>query len=256
MKTIAIINNKGGVAKTTTTANVGAFLSYNGYKVLLIDSDSQANLTQHFNFYDEIEATLYDAYQKIKEAPKEAQLPLVKVYNNLFLVPSTDKLREIEDLLITYHDPARALKKLIRPLKEHFDFCLIDLPPALGNLTKNAVFACDGVIIPIEAGQFSLNGVTNIVSFLEEVKEEGDLDFDIIGAFMTKYDERKNISVAVKDQVAQMFGERMFKNVIRTNTDIEKAQANGQDIFRYARNSNSAMDYGNLADELLEKVNV
>lgn len=254
MKTIAILNNKGGVAKTTTTANVGAYLAYLEHRVLLIDCDAQANLTQHFNFYDNIEKSLYNAFYDLKFNSKEAKLPIIKINDNLFLTPSENRLREIEDLLTTYGDPSRALKKLLKPFKDHFDYCLIDLPPSLGNLTKNAVFAADGVIIPIEAGQFSLNGVTNIVAYLEELKNDGDLDFDIIGAFMSKYDERKSISVAVKEKVREYFKDKMFDTSIRINTDIEKAQANGEDIFMFARNSHSALDYGKLSDEILKRL--
>ena len=192
---------------------------------------------------------------KAYDDPKEAKLPLLEVNEHLYIVPSDIRLRGIEDLLVTYGDPSRALSRLLKRLMEYFDYCFIDLPPSLGNLTKNAVFASDGVIIPIEAGQFSLNGVTNLVTYLDELKHDGDLKFDILGACMTKYDERKSISIAVKEQVSKYFKGKMFDTTIRINTDVEKAQANGEDIFMFAKSSNSAVDYGKLGDEIIARLN-
>ncbi|NLT49457.1 MAG: ParA family protein [Ignavibacteria bacterium] len=255
MITIALINNKGGVAKTTSTASIGAYMSYIGKKVLMIDSDPQANLTAHFNFKKE-EQTIYTAFKDFKEDPENAKLPLLKINDCLYLVPSEPDFERIRENVFNYAEPNRILQRLLMPFKEHFDVCLIDLPPAKDVYAKNALFACDGVLIPIQASKFSLDGVNSLVSFLMKLKKEGFLNFEIIGSFLSMYDERKSISTAVKDVVAEFFKEKMFSTVIRINTDIEKAQANGEDIFMFAKNSNSAADYGKLTEELMKRINL
>lgn len=253
---IATVNNKGGVAKTTTTANVGACLSYLGYKVLLVDSDPQSNLTQHFNFYDGFERSIYNAYSDARKKPRESKLPIINIpkNNNLFLVPSSPKLRNTERELVNYAEPNRVLKKILKNYSDGFDVCIIDLPPSLGGLTTNAIFACDQVLIPIEAGQFSINGVTEIMQYLQELREEADLDFDLLGAFMSKFDVRTSISFAAQEEVSGYFKEKMFNTYVRINTDIAKAQTHGEDIYMFSRNSNSAKDYEELTKEILVRL--
>lgn len=255
MKTFAFVNNKGGVSKTSSSANVGAYMSYIEKRVLLIDTDAQGNLTQHFNFYN-VEKSLYDAYKDFKRMGKRASVPILQKSKNLYIIPASRKLADMERELVTYNNNQRVLQKLLEPLQEHFDLCIIDCPPSLGLLTDNAVVASDGVIIPIEASQFSLNGVEGIMEYLKNIRLHNDLTFDITGVFMAKFDERKSISTAVHEQVKKYFQDRMFKTVVRTNTEIEKAQANGEDIFVFAKNSNSAYDYGSLSNEILDRINL
>lgn len=257
MKTISIVNNKGGVAKTSSTVNIGAYLAYKGYKVLLVDTDSQSNLTQHLNFY-EVEKSLYNAYKDFKKLGVNTKAPILehKENTNLFILPASKELREMERELVTYNSNQNVLSKILNPLNDYFDFCFIDCPPSLGLLTDNAIVASDSVIIPIEASQFSLNGVEAIIGYLEDLKLHNDLQFDITGVFMSKYDVRESISKVVKNEIEKYFKKLMFNTQIRINTDIKKAQANGEDIFVFAGESNSAKDYSNLADEIIQRTNI
>lgn len=256
MKTISIVNNKGGVAKTSSAVNIGAYLAYKGYKVLLVDTDSQSNLTQHLNFYD-VKKSLYNAYQDYKDLGGKTKAPIIQheENTNLYILPASKRLRETERELVTYNANQNVLSKILKPLQEYFDFCFIDCPPALGLLTDNAIVASDSVIIPIEASQFSLNGVEAIIGYLDDLKLHNDLTFDIAGVFMSKFDVRESISEVVKTEIQKYFHKLMFNTSIRINTDIKKAQANGKDIFVFAGDSNSAIDYSNLADEIIQRTN-
>ncbi len=254
MVTLSFVNNKGGVAKTSSTANVGAFLAYNEYKVLLIDNDPQANLSQNFNLYDQ-EKNISDAYTKLCNRERDVKLPLVKLNKNLFIVPGSNKLNDIEKNMISEPGREYFLKRLLTPLEEHFDFCLVDCPPSLGILTTNSVVTCNGVIIPIEASVFSLNGVKSIMQYLDDLKYSLNAEFDLTGVFMAKYDIRNSISSHVKQEVIKYFKEKMFKTDIRINVAIANAQAEGQDIFYYSKNSNASLDYGNLTDEIIKRIN-
>ena len=255
MRIIANLNNKGGVGKTTSAAGIAAYMSYVEKKVLLIDFDPQANLTAHFNFdVKELKETIHTAIVDFKDDPETAKLPLLKINECMYLVPSEPNLELLRENIGNYAEPNRILQHLLKPFEEHFDVCIIDLPPAKDVYAKNALFACDDVLIPIQAAKFSLDGVNTLVSFLMKLKKQGFLNFEIIGSFLSMYDERKLICTETKQVVSAFFKEKMFDTVIRVNTDIEKAQAEGEDIFVYAKNSNAAADYGNLTEEILKRI--
>lgn len=253
MKTIAMVNNKGGVAKTSTAANLGAFFANQGNKVLLLDIDPQANLTQHFNFY-EPGHSVFNSFTDFKEKGADAKLPLLEVTENLYLVPASPELKEMEKLLVTYNGRERVLRKLLKPFEDLFDFCIIDCPPSLGTLTDNAIASCTGVIIPIEASVFSLNGVKTIMKYLSTIKDDLELDFDIVGVFMAKFDKRTSIATMVKNEVQKYFGENMFDTVVRINIAVSEAQANGVDVFSYDKRCNAAIDYARLGNEILKRM--
>ncbi len=252
MKTLAIVNNKGGVAKTSSAANIGACMSFLGFKVLLVDSDPQANLTQHFGYYD-IKESIYDAYKAVLEKDRNAKPPLIKHSEELYILPSSMELKDMEKLLVTQNANQSILKRLLKPLQESFDFCLIDCPPALGLLTDNALAACDSILMPVEAGVFSLNGIKNMVQYFNDLKEDLGLEYDILGVFMTNYDQRLGISEAVRKQVESYFGDKLFERVVRTNVAIKDAQANGQDVFTFSKGSNAALDYGELTTQIVNR---
>ena len=250
MKTIAFVNNKGGVAKTSSTANIGAYLAFSGYKVLLVDSDPQANLTQHFGQYD-ITISLNDAYRQVIDKKENVRLPMLQLSENLYLVPASGELREMEKSLVVENARERVLRRLLKPMIETFEFCLIDCPPSLGLLTDNAISASDYILLPIAANVFSLNGIKSIVKHFNDLKYALELKFEILGAFMTNYDGRLTIADSVKENVQEVFKSKFFNTLVRKNTAIEKAQAEGQDIFTYDPTSNSALDYGELSNEIL-----
>jgi chromosome partitioning protein len=252
MKTLAIVNNKGGVAKTSSAANIGACMSYLGFNVLLVDSDPQSNLTQHFGYYD-VETSIFHAYKSVVDKEKDAKAPLIKHNENLYLLPSSMALKDMEKLLVTQNANQTFLKRLLKPFQESFDYCIIDCPPSLGLLTDNALVACDSLLMPVEAGVFSLNGIKNMVQYFNDIKEDLDLKFELLGVFMTNYDQRQGISEAVRKEVKSTFGEKLFDRVIRTNVAIKDAQANGQDVFTFSKASNAAVDYQELTKQIINR---
>jgi chromosome partitioning protein len=255
MKTISVVNNKGGVAKTSSAANIGACLSHHGHKVLLVDTDPQANLTQHFGYYeDDVTTSINNAYESYIDKDRSAQVPVIKHSNELYIVPSDQKLKETEKRLVMVNNNQNVLRKLLDPIRDIFDYCIIDCPPSLGFLTDNALVASDQILLPIEAGMFSLNGIKNIINHLNEIKYDHNLNFEILGAFMTKYDVRLGISEAVRQEVQKQFGDKFFDRVIRTNVAIADAQANGEDVFTFSRTSNAALDYGDLTTQILKRL--
>ncbi len=251
MNTLAIVNNKGGVAKTSSAANIGACMSFLGFKVLLVDSDPQANLTQHFGYYD-VTTSIYDAYKAVIEKAKDMP-PLIKHSEELYILPSSMALKDMEKLLVTQNANQGVLKRLLKPLQESFDYCLIDCPPSLGLLTDNALAACDSILMPVEAGIFSLNGVKSMVQYFNDLKEDLDLKYNILGVFMTNFDQRLGISGAVRKELESYFGDSLFERVVRTNVAIKDAQANGQDVFTYSKSSNAALDYGELTKQIINR---
>jgi len=259
MHIFSIINNKGGVAKTSSVANLGAYFSYLEKKTLIVDTDPQSNLTQHFDSSLEkfnIKRTLYHAYVDFKEYGIKTEIPIYKINPFLYIVPASNELASMEKELATYNNNQGILTKLLKQFYDHFEFCFIDCPPSLGFLTDNAIVACNSVIIPIEASAFSYKGVDTIINYLEKLKLHNDLYFNLSGVFMSKFDIRESISEAVLSEVKDKFKHLMFNTQIRINTDIKKAQANGEDIFIFSRNSNSAKDYADLADEILERTSL
>ncbi len=249
MKTIAVINHKGGVGKTTSAANIGAYFANKGYKTLLVDIDSQCNLTQHFGFYSPAKS-IYNAF-----ADKEnGKLPLIEVNEKLFLVPSSREFEKMNTELVGRISWESILKRLLAPLEGLFDFCLIDCPPSLGLITQNALVASNYAIIPIEAEFFSFNGIKSIVAALNEVKQVGH-DLEISGVFMTKFDKRKVISKTIRSEVESFFGKIYIDVPVRDNITLSEAQSDGKDIFAYDPSSNGAEDYKKISEELLNRLN-
>lgn len=249
MKVISVVNHKGGVGKTTSVANIGAYFASKGYKTLLIDIDSQCNLTQHFGFYNPAKS-IYNAFMD----KEKGKLPLIEINEKLFLVPSSREFEKMNTELVGRIAWESILKRLLSPLEPLFDYCLIDCPPSLGLITQNALIASRYAVIPIEAEFFSYNGIKSIVGALREVKQVGH-DLDITGVFMTKFDKRKVIAQKIQGEVLNYFGEILINIPIRDNISLSEAQSNGKDIFTYAPSSYGAEDYKKISDVLLKRLN-
>ncbi len=249
MKTISIINHKGGVGKTTSAANIGAYFAGKGHKTLLVDLDSQCNLTQHFGYYNPTKS-IYHAF-----ADKEnGKLPIMEINDKLFIVPSSREFEKMNTELVGRISWEAVLKRLLSPMESLFDYCLIDCPPSLGLITQNALVASRYTLIPIEAEFFSFNGIKSIVSALNEIKKVGH-KLDIAGVFMTKYDKRKVISKTICKEVEEFFGSIYINTPVRDNIALSEAQSDGKDIFSYAPKSHGAIDYKKICDTLIKTLN-
>lgn len=248
MKKIATVNNKGGIGKTTSVQNIGADLAQRGYRVLLIDLDPQTNLTESF-------ACFTDGPNMYHSFSKNAPLNVINIKKNLSLVPSSLELQGIELEISNRIRREDILNRLIKPLEDQFDYCIMDCPPALGLLTVNALVAADSVIIPMEAEYLAYRGLETIKDMVDNIKEEINPALKIGGVFFTKLKPNLSLTKAIKEEVKKTFGATLCDNSIRVNVALSECQSNGQDIFSYAPESNGAKDYKNLVKELLKRVN-
>lgn len=245
-KIISIINHKGGVGKTTSSANIGAGLALKGKKTLLLDFDPQANLTMHFSLPLDKEPNIYQALRG------ETKLPVTNIKENLDIVTSSLDLAAAEIELSTLVGREHILRELLEPIKSNYDFILIDCPPSLGLLTINALAASNNMIVPIEMGSFAVAGMTRLFEIISLVKKRLNPELSDYSIIMTKVDTRKILHRDIKDTVTENF-DSIFETSIRTNVALEEATAQGTDIFSYDANSSGASDYDNVCNELIEK---
>ncbi len=251
MKVISIANFKGGVGKTTTAINLAAGLQKYGKKVLLIDIDPQANLTQSLGVREEIDSSIYTVLHKEAFGEKTKIEEALHTSCGLDLIPSSLDLAGAELELASIYGREQILSQLIKPLKG-YDFVFIDCPPSMGMLTINALVSSDSVVIPLQAEFLPLKGVRSFLNHLELIKKL-NLKIEILGFILTKFDYRKKMNQQVKEELEKEFSDKIFKTHIRSNIALANAQEKGQDIFTYDKNTNGAKDYSELASEFLLK---
>ena len=242
---IAIANHKGGVGKTTTTANVGACLSLQGYKVLLIDLDAQANLTEYY-LSQRLERTVYNAF--IEESP----LPITEIRENLSIVPSSLEMLDIESKTADNLERAELLDILIEPLKDKYDFILIDCPPSLGIVTINALIAATDLYITLTAETMPVKGLKTISDIISRVQRRKNPSLKLSGIIICRWGGR-SLNKQVEESLRAKFGEVVFNTKIRENISLAEAPAFLEDIVTYAPTSHGAEDYKALTKEILER---
>lgn len=248
-KTIAIINQKGGVSKTTTALALGAGLTLRGYKVLLVDLDAQGNLSYSMGAEEANFTTIDVLSKKVKAAD------VIQHLEQGDLLPTSPELSFADKLLGDTGKEYR-LKEALDPIKENYDYIIIDTPPALGVLTVNALTACTGVIIPAQADVFSLQGISQLYATIDAVKKYTNPSLKVMGLLLTRFSNRavlsKNIA-EVMEQTAHELDTKLFTATIREGIAIKEAQISRQSIFEYAPKSNPAQDYNDFIDELLKE---
>lgn len=244
---ISFLNNKGGVAKTTSTINIGAALHKKGYRVLLIDLDAQASLTQSLGISSELEKTIYEAL--IGE--KKVQETIISIKENLDIIPSQLDLSMVEIELAGEISRESILKDILAPIKNRYDFILIDCSPAIGLLTMNALVASDKIIIPILSEYLAIRGMSKLLGFAKKIKTKLNPQLDIAGLLLTRYTARKNLTQMVEATLRENFGTNVLQNTIRENISLAEAPTAGLTIFDYAPKSTGASDYLSACDELL-----
>jgi len=249
-KIIAVANQKGGVGKTTTTVNLAAALGVLEKKILLIDADPQANATSGLGIdVDDVKKGTYQLLEHsvhVKETIVKTNSP------NVDIIPSHIDLVAIELELVDKEDREYMLKKALKEIKNDYDFIIIDCAPSLGLITLNALTAADSVIIPIQCEYYALEGLGKLLNTIKSVQKVHNPDLDIEGLLLTMYDSRLRLSNQVVAEVKKHFHNMVFKTIIQRNIRLGEAPSYGESIIAYDATSKGAVNYINLAHEILK----
>lgn len=254
-KIISIINQKGGVGKTTTSVNLAAAVSEAGKKVLLVDLDSQSNATSSYGVIGkDLSLTSYDLLINENVEPKEAIIHTK--HCNVDLIGSSIDLAGAEIEMVILEKREYRLKNALNKIRHLYDFIFIDCPPSLGLLTLNALAASNSILIPIQPEYFALEGVSKLINTVRQVKKGINPSLAMEGVLLTMYDGRLNLTLQVADEVKKYFGDKVYKNVIPRNVRLCEAPSHGMPVLTYDRYSRGALTYRELAKEFLNSQEV
>jgi chromosome partitioning protein len=256
---IGVVNQKGGVGKTTTSVNLAAALAELGKKVLVVDMDAQGNMTTHLGLgpredgepasdKPQPEKSIYDVLKGHRSIPEV----VVERSRNLDLVPASLLLSAADLELGGTVGRELLLKRGLEKIKDKYDYVVVDCPPALGLLSLNALAAVHQVIIPVQSEYLALHGVRQLLDTIDQVRSVYNPTLVVGGVLICLHDSRKRLARAVADTIKNYFGDLVFDTVIRSNVALAEAPSNGQTIFEYAPKSSGAEDYAALAEEVVK----
>ncbi len=249
---IAFANQKGGVGKTTTAINIGASLAAVKKRVLLIDLDSQGNAGTGLGFVRS--AHRQSVYGVIMGTANAADNILTTAVPGLHFMPSTQALAGAEVDLLDMDNREYRLRDALAPILQHYDYVLLDCPPALGYITLNALTTADSVIVPLQCEFFALEGVQHLVNTIGEIQKKWNPNLNILGMLLTMYTKNQSLTRAVEDDVRNTFGDTVFKTVIPRNVRVSEAPSHGKPALFYDFNSTGAQAYLRVATELINKL--
>ena len=248
-KIIAVVNQKGGVGKTTTAVNLSAVLAKKGKKVLLIDEDPQGNATSGLGIDKNVEKSTYDVIVNDSTLDEVVVQTSIK---NLYLCPSNINLAGAEVELVSMMSRESRLKEKLETIKDNFHYIIIDCPPSLGLLTINSLTAANSLLIPIQCEYYALEGVGQLMNTVNLIKKRLNKELYIEGVVLTMNDARTNLSTQVVNEVKKFFKDNVYKTVIPRNVKLSEAPSFGMPISVYAPMSKGARCYEKLANELLK----
>lgn len=245
MLTISFTNNKGGVGKTTSSIAMAYFCALQGKKTLLIDMDPQGNATSSLIDKSTVSRTIKNAFQD----KKIEDCIVTTNENNLYLIPANLTLDEANILFSSVFRREEILKKLLKKIENKFEICIVDTAPTLSLLTFNTLVASDSIYIPVKTGGYELEGMRNLINIISEISEKKP------GIFFNQYQSNQAMSKNIKEEIEKEFGKTMM-NHIRQNSSLREAALIHESIFNYSSDSNGAIDYEKLCQEILEREGV
>lgn len=262
VRIVTIANQKGGVGKTTTVMNLGVALAEQGYRVLLIDSDPQANLTSYLgvSFDDEQYAslkTLDELYlgKRIPQSEDEINAFIAKTRSGVDLLAADGHLSGVDYYLFSRKDKESVLKKFLESIQDRYQFILIDTPPSLNLLTINALVASHRVLIPMQPEFFSLEGIVKVREIIQNIRDNWNPELSVLGVLPTQVSARRRLTSEVIELLRGEIGAELFESQIRDNAAVTESSGHGKSVLHYQKNSPGAQDYLKAAEEFVKRCN-